>query len=227
MLTFDPGLHTYTLDDRPVRSVTQLLRKVGLINFGAIPPSILAAAQERGTKVHQAIHFANEEDLDVLGFCREFPGYAGYLQSWLRLMDTGRLETWLCEYRIACRAPRFAGTLDWLGLFDGRPAILDFATGRPEDAAKHLQTAGYVLGVHAWAAEPGQEALKKFVEAHPFIGRYSVRLNKTGGLPTPLPYRDPKDFTKFRLIAETVQAVDEERPKSAPWDWQAELGEVA
>lgn len=223
MLTFDAAAHAYTLDDRPVRSVTGLLRKVGLVNFDRIPPSILAAAQDRGTKVHQAIHYFNEHDLDVLEFGRAFPGYAGYVQSWIRLMETGRLQTRLCEYRVACRAPRYAGTLDWLGLFDGQPALFDFATGHPKDAAKHLQTAAYALAIKTWADEPGQEALSNVVDEYTFIRRYSVRLNKDGGLPTPLAYTDPKDFTAFRLIAETVNLVDEQQPKSLAWDWQAEL----
>src|SRR6185436_16694471 len=108
-----------------------------------------------------------------------------YLQSWMRLMDTGRLKTVLSEHRVACRHPRYAGTLDWLGLFDGQAAILDFATGRPEDAAKHLQTAAYVMAAKAWASEDDQALLKAFLDAHPFIARYGVRLNKAGTLPTP------------------------------------------
>lgn len=221
-LTFDPAGHVYTLDGARVRSVTGLLRKVGLVNFDRIPPTILAAAQHRGTTVHQAIHFYNENDLDVFEFGKTFPGYLGYLESWMRLMATGRLQPVLCEHRVASRYPRYAGTLDFLGLFDGQAAILDFATGRPEDAAKHLQTAAYVMAAKAWANQPDQQALKAFVDAHPFIARYGVRLNKTGSLPTPTPYRDAKDYTKFRLIAETVQTVDEERPKSHPWEWEQE-----
>jgi hypothetical protein len=221
-LTFDAGPHVYTLDNAPVRSVTNLLRKVGLINFDQIPPSILEAAQLRGTKVHQAIHYFNEHDLDVDGFCQDFPAYAGYLQSWIALLDTGRFVTCFCEHRVASRRPRFAGTFDWLGLVDGHAAIMDFATGRPEDAAKHLQTAAYVMAAREWAREPGEEDLQAFIHDHPFIARYSVRLNKGGTLPTPTPYRDPHDFSVFRLIADTVAAVDEARPKSAPWEWQSE-----
>jgi hypothetical protein len=222
-LTFEAVGHTYHLDGEPVRSVTGLLRKVGLINFDRIPPTILEAARERGTKVHQAIHFFNEHDLDVLAFARDFPQYAGYLQSWMRLVETGRLMTVLCEHRIACRSPRYAGTLDWLGLFDRQAAILDFATGRPEDAAKHLQTAGYVLAAKTWAENPDEPVLRAFLDQHAYIARYSVRLDKNGGLPVVTPYTDPRDFTKFRLIAETVQVVDDERPKSAPWPWHEEL----
>jgi len=226
-LTFDAGPHTYTLDGMAVRSVTGLLRKVGLINFDSIPPSILEAARLRGTTVHQAIHYFNEHDLDVLRFCREWPAYAGYLESWIRLMDSGRLQTVLCEQRVGCRTPRYVGTFDWLGLFDGQAALFDFATGDPNDAAKHLQTAGYVMALRSWANEPGEEALRAFVNAHPFIRRYSVRLHKGGSLPTPQAYPDPKDFTAFRLIAETVNLVDQQKPKSVAWDWQSELAEVA
>jgi hypothetical protein len=222
-LTFETEGHVYTLDGARVRSVTGILRKVGLINFDRIPEAILNAAKLRGTRVHQAIHYYNEHDLDVLEFCREFPLYAGYLQSWIRLWQTGRLQTVLCEHRLASRTPRYAGTLDWLGLFDGHAAILDFATGRPEDAAKHLQTAGYVAAARGWSKEPGEEPLRAFVDAHPFIARYGVQLDKQGRLPKITSYLDPKDYTKFRLLAESVAAVDEERPKSQPWQWEEDV----
>jgi hypothetical protein len=221
-LTFEPNAHVYTLDGGPVRSVTGLLRKVGLINFDRIPPTILEAARQRGTKVHQAIHYYNEHDLDVEAFCRTFESYAGYLRSWIALMESGRLETVFCEHRLASRRPRYAGTLDWLGLLDGQATILDFATGRPEDAAKHLQTAGYAMAAKTWAEEPGEERLKVFLDRQPYIARASVHLRKSGALPKITPYPDPRDYTKFRLIAESVEVVDEERPKSTAWDWQTE-----
>lgn len=221
-LTFEADPHIYTLDGVRVRSVTGILRKVGLINFDGIPTHILEAAQLRGTRVHQAIHYYNEHDLDVAQFCTDFPAYAGYLQSWILLMASGRFVTHFCEHRVASRRPRYAGTFDWLGLVDGHAAIVDFATGHPNDAAKHLQTAGYVMAAREWAHEFGEDPLKAFIDAHPFIARYSVRLNKAGTLPTPYPYRDPRDYATFRLIADTLAVVDEAKPKSQPWDWQQE-----
>lgn len=226
-LTFTAENHTYTLDGAPVRSVTGILKKVGLINFDSIPPSILEAAQRRGTTVHRAIEFANDHDLDVEAFSREFEGYAGYLHSWLRLIATGRLTPHFCEHRVACRTPRYAGTFDFLGTFDGSAALCDYATGNPTDAAKNLQTAGYVIAAQAWKREPGEEKLREFLDAYGYIRRYSVRLHKLGGLPLVTEYTDPKDFTKFTRIAETVAIVDAEKPKSVPWDWQQELSEVA
>jgi hypothetical protein len=221
-LTFTQEGHRYELDSKPVRSVTQILKKVGLINFDRIPPSILEAARQRGTIVHRAIHFANENDLDVFRFASEFPAYSGYLQSWLRLLKSGRLVTRFCEHRVACRSPRFSGTFDWLGLFDGQAAILDFATGDPNDAAKHLQTCAYVLAARAWKTEPGEEPLRAFLDQYGHVRRYSVRLHKLGGLPIVTPYTDAKDFSKFIRIAETVNIVDEEKPKSSEWQWAEE-----
>lgn len=222
-LTFDAGPHVYTLDGAPVRSVTGYLRKVGLINFDRVPPSILEAAQLRGTTVHQAIHFFNEHDLDVDEFTRTFPAYAGYLESWITLMKSGRIEPRFCEHRVACRAPRFAGTFDLLGLFDAQAAVIDFATGHPEDACKNLQTAGYVIAAQAWAKEPGEEALAAFLDQYEYVRRFSVQLRKSGGLPSVTPYTELKDFARFRLIVDSVNAVDAEKPKSIPWDWQQEF----
>jgi hypothetical protein len=160
-LTFDRDSHTYTLDGEIVPSVTQVLRASGLVDFSKIPEGVLAAAQLRGTKVHAAIHYYNEQDLDVGEFMGTFPAYAGYLQSWIALMESGRLKTCLCEHRVASRKHRYAGTIDWLGEFDGRGALLDFATGDPEDVAKDLQTAAYHAAAVEWAAV--DEPLRAFL----------------------------------------------------------------
>jgi hypothetical protein len=223
-LTFDRAAHAYRLNGEPVRSVTQILRKVGLIRFDGVPTSILTAAMQRGTAVHAAVHFYNEQDLDLDGFAREFPGYFPYLASWMRLAETGRLQMVGCEVPLASFAPRYAGTLDWLGLFDGRPALIDFATGSPEDVCKELQTAGYAAA-RPWLERYGPPAVRAFLAAHPYVERYSVRLMKSGALPVPHRYPDPADLTAFRLIAATVNLTDALRPKLARWEWEADLRE--
>jgi hypothetical protein len=220
LLTFDAAQHAYTLVGTPVRSVTQILHRVGLVNFDDVPPSILEAARARGTAVHQAIHYFNEHDLDVLDFAETFPAYAGYVQSWIRLMDSGRLRTVLCEHRVASLRPRYAGTLDWIGTLDGEAALIDFATGHPEDVCKHLQTAAYVLAATTWADCADESALRAFIRAHPFIVRYAARLDRRGGLPQLTPYRDPRDLSAFLLLAQAVNLVDAERPKAQPWQWE-------
>jgi len=218
----DGGQHEYYLAGERVPSVTGVLRAAGLVDFSSIPKPILEAARTRGTKVHAAIHFYNEHDLNVDWFCREFPGYAGYLESWIRLMDSGRLQTVLCEHRVASRVYRVAGTIDWIGIFDGKAAILDFATGDPEDAAKDLQTGAYEVLGREWAKEPEETVLRQFFTDHPFVQRYGVRLKKDGRLPTPAPYGDPRDKPQFLTLLTAQQIVHVRKPKAMDWtEWAA------
>lgn len=221
-LTFEPVQHVYTLDGEVLPSVTGVLRQSGLVNFDGIPPTILEAARGRGTAVHAAICYFNEADLNVLDFCREFPGYAGYLEGWIRLMESGRLKTILCEHRVASRLHRFCGTVDWIGEFDGKAAILDFATGDPTDAAKCYQTAAYLIAAREWSKEPGEDILRAFFSDHPFVERYSVRLKKTGVLPTPMKYPDPRDASAFLTILSAQQIVRAYKPDAIDWsEWAA------
>jgi len=225
LFTFDPTGHVYKYDGQPIRSVTQILKKVGLIppfeDF--VPPYVLGPALARGTAVHRAIHYWNERDLNLQEFDATFPEWAGYLRSWIRLLDSGRLQTLACEQRVISLAPRFAGTLDWIGTFDNHAAILDYATGDPEDVCKHLQLAAYVLAARATAlVSAGSGLLKTFFERHNHIRRFAVRLSRSGGLPQLTAYDDPRDFSKFLLIAESVNVVDIERPKSITWNWRAD-----
>lgn len=216
-LVFEPIAHRYELDGAEVPSVTGVLRASGLIDFSQIPPSILEAARERGTKVHQAIHYWGDGDLNVLEFARDFPDLIGYLESWMRLIDSGRLLTILREYRVASRRHRAAGTLDWLGVFDGHAAIIDFATGDPDDAFKDLQTAGYCILGREWKDEPGEGVLRAFFEHHPFVARYSVRLTKTGSLPKITPYTNPRDFSEFAALVAAQHIVKARKPKAIDW----------
>lgn len=216
-LTFSADAHTYELDGVRVPSVTTVLRASGLIDFNGIPRPILEAARRRGTIVHQAIHFYNEDDLDLETFERDFPSYAGYLRSWIALAESGRLQTVLCEHRVASRKYRYAGTIDWLGVFDGHGAILDFATGDPEDCAKDLQTAGYLSAALEWSREVGEEALAAFIKSQRFLARYSVRLRKDGRLPTPEPYPDARHTAEFLTLVTAQHIVQTRRPKAVDW----------
>jgi hypothetical protein len=214
-LTFDPETHTYTLDGLVVPSVTQVLRASGLVDFGSIPPTLLDAAQLRGTKVHQAVQYFNEHDLDVGEFCGTFPAYAGYLQSWIALFASGRLKTCLCERRVASRKHRYAGTIDWLGEFDGRGALIDFATGDPEDVAKDLQTAAYHAAAVEW--QSADRELGAFIAAHPILARYSVRLKKDGRLAAITPYQDPRHLSEFITLVSARRIVEARKGDVAAW----------
>lgn len=53
---FDKNKHEYTLDGRPLISVTQLMKKHGLsTDYSAVDPEVLSAAAERGALIHREI----------------------------------------------------------------------------------------------------------------------------------------------------------------------------
>lgn len=210
-LEFDPLAHVYTLDGDRVPSVTGVLKAAGLIDFSHIPSATLEAARTRGTVVHQAIHFFNERDLDVGAFVRDFPSYRAYLTAWMQFCASREFVSVLCEHRIASRRYRVAGTLDCLGLLDGSPVLLDFATGDPGEAAKDLQTAAYALIAREWADE--DPALADFMGRHPAIRRYGVALRSDGSFRLE-PYTDPTDTRHFLTLLEAQRIVAQRRPRA-------------
>jgi len=206
-LTFDATVHRYTLDDVVVPSVTQILKASGLIDFSGIPESILEAARVRGTTVHQAIHFLNEGDLDFDQFRADFPAYVGYVEAWLSFVSQRNFLPVLNEHRIASRRHQIAGTFDTIGLLDGHCALVDYATGRPEDVSKDLQTAGYLGLALEWAEEPDADPrLRQVLQQCPVIKRYAVALRKDGTFQF-CPYSDPTDFRKFLTLVEAQHIV--------------------
>lgn len=214
-LTFDDATHTYELDGAVVPSVTQILRASGVVDFSAVPGDTLAAALDRGTAVHRALHYHAEGDFDVDGFYREFPEYAGYLRSGVLLLDSSRVRTVLCERRVASRKHRFAGTIDWLGYIDGQAAILDWSTGDARDAGKNWQTGAYHCAALEWADVDPQ--LGAFVKANASIARFSVRLRKDGALPSVTPYRDPRDLTEFLTLLSARRIVEVHKGRQAAY----------
>jgi hypothetical protein len=214
-LTFDAATHTYTLDGVPVPSVTQILRASGLIDFTGIPESILEAARVRGTTVHQAIAYFNDGDLDLEQFRIDFPDYVGYLEGWLSFCQQRHFVSVLSECRIASRRHQIAGTIDCLGELDGEAVLIDYATGRPQDVAKDLQTAAYLSFALDMSIDADADPrLVDFFKRHALIRRYAVSLNRDGtfGLHR---YDDPGDFRKFLALAEAQRIVRARRVEVA------------
>jgi hypothetical protein len=203
-LHFFAADHTYELDGVRVPSVTGILHRAGLINFDNVPPSILAAALERGRVVHQAIHFWNERDLDLDDFNRQFPECAPYLAGWITFTEQRRFVPVINERRIASRRHQVAGTLDCLGTLDGTAVLIDFKTGRPQDVAADLQTAGYLALATEWAEDDAEIA--GFLAAHPVVRRYAVQLRKDATFRVE-PYVSPLDFREFFTLVTAQQIV--------------------
>jgi|KBSMisStandDraft_5_1062788.scaffolds.fasta_scaffold00317_35 hypothetical protein len=217
-LSFDHVPHRYFLDGNPVPSVTGILKASGLIDFSSIPAGILESARERGTYVHQAIHFYNEQDLDLAQFGEDFPSYVGYLEGWITFCQQRHFVPVLNEHRVASRRYQIAGTLDCLGVLDGTAVLLDFATGRPQDVSKDLQTAAYYALALEWASE--DPLLAAFFTAHPLVKRYAVGLRKEGTFHLEA-YDDPSHFRQFVTLVEAQRIVT---ARKGEW---AQLAEVA
>ncbi len=217
-LTFDHPTHRYTLDGEIVPSVTGILRASGIVDFSQVPVHTLEAARYRGSIVHEAVHLLNEQDLDLEAFRVDFPGFIGYLEAWLSFCEQRHYVPVLNEHRVASRRHRVAGTLDSLGLLDGCAALLDYATGRPEDVAKDLQTAAYLGLAHEWAEDGETDPpLQRFLLEHPTIKRYAVALRRDGTFKLE-PYKDPADFRRFLTLNEAQRIVAAHRG-----EWLAEV----
>jgi hypothetical protein len=123
---FDEKTHTYTEGGVKLPSVTRIIRAAGLMPpfYGDEP------AMRRGTMVHRACEFHDEGDLDE---STVDPAIAGYLDGWKKFRaETGFVASCI-EWRRAHPIYGYAGTVDRIGVFDGRPTVIDIKTGSFDD----------------------------------------------------------------------------------------------
>jgi hypothetical protein len=193
-LMFDKADHAYFLDGPQVPSTTGILRDSGLIRLDYIPAFILEKARVRGTAVHALVHYLNENDLH---WPSVDPRYRGYLDAWIRYREETQLRVLLCEYRIASRRHRVAGTLDLLAEIDGEGWLIDYATGNPEDVAKDFQTGSYLGMAFEWAAEDAR--LANVLARHKRWRRRAIRLRPDGAFRVS-EYTDPRDYARFQTL---------------------------
>lgn len=193
-LMFDQASHTYFLDGPQVPSTTGVLRDSGLINLDRIPPFILERARKRGSAVHALVHFLNEDDLD---WSSVDEAYLPYLNAWMAYRLERKLRVLLCEYRIASRRHRVAGTLDLLCDIAGDGWLIDYKTGDPEDVAADFQTGSYLGMAMEWALEDSR--LAAVLNRHTRWRRAAVRLMRTGSFRV-TEYTDPRDYSRFQTL---------------------------
>jgi hypothetical protein len=197
MLRFDgsPGHHDYFLDEIPTPSTTGVIGAAGLYQFDHVPPFILEAARRRGSAVHQLVHFSNEGDLDETSID---PAWRPYLDAWERCRQERAIQILLCEYRVASRRHRVAGTIDLLCTIGDDGWILDYCTGDLADCHKDIQTAGYLGLAFEWAQE--DLTLSAVLDRHRRWRRAGVRLLKSGSFRF-VEYTDPCDYHTFLTLA--------------------------
>lgn len=186
-LDFDEESHTYTIGERKLPSVTQILKP--LVDYAGIPPSILAHACERGNYVHKACEMYLLGTLDEESLNEEC---APYFEGFKRFLDETGFEPELIEQRVHHSKLMYAGTVDLGGVLPpmGRKrkshrAMIDIKTTFKLMKSVGPQTAAYA---DAWASSNPKEL-------H-FDERYGLQLKKDGSYKLE-PMRAPTDSNTF------------------------------
>lgn len=213
-LTFDPEAHVYRIDGVVVPSVTQVLRQTGYIRLDDVSEATLEHARERGRRVHQALHFLFDDDLDEDSVDEEL---RGYLQSARRYIDEHIRQVLRVEFRVHSTRYMFAGTLDLLAMHaDGALSVDDFKTGHPDDVAADLQTGAYLGALFDMThRDPAEYA--DVTRASALIRRRSIRLFSDGRIAKETVYPDHRDYAVF-LNALNVVHDQARRPQPMAWD---------
>ncbi len=151
---FDPLAHRYTLGGREMPSVTTILR--GLDDFSSVPAHRLAAAANRGTRVHTACNLAVLGTLDESTVDDEV---APYLAQFRKFLRESRFIPTLSECRVYDDNLWYAGTLDLFGDLPGQVDVqIDIKSGAiPRSAGP--QTAAYA---HALRPGTGLQTRKRY-----------------------------------------------------------------
>jgi hypothetical protein len=178
-LKFDPELHLYTFRGEIIKSVTQILGSVGIIDGTYYTEK----GKNRGTDVHYICQLYDEGDLDE----KSIPeGLKGYFDGYLKFQDDFKIKILEIEKRVFNPKVRYAGTLDRLAIsnVDHKYMLIDLKTGVIQPWVA-LQLAAY----------------EKCLEIDQrIIHRKAVRLLKTGKYQVHS-FSDPNDFEYFKCAA--------------------------
>lgn len=137
LIDFDPRSHVYKVDGRCVPSVTQVIKRAGLMNDEWYNEE----ACQRGKYVAEATQLM---DLGTLDEDTLDPLLRPYLDAWEAFLTDSRCEVIAIEHTVFNPTYHYAGTIDRWVSWNGKETIIDIKTGQPE-AWHGLQTAGYAL----------------------------------------------------------------------------------
>lgn len=115
---FEPNGHIYTLGSVILPSVTQIMRPMSLMLYEGVPPDVMQAAADRGTRAHEQV-----SNYIRFGLMEPDEDTQPYLDAFLAF-DADYRPRWIgSEYRTFHRTLMYAGTLDLIGYIepdDGR-----------------------------------------------------------------------------------------------------------
>lgn len=136
---FESAKHEYFLGKRKLDSVTQILQYLGLTNDYSNISSFYA---DRGTAVHKAVEFVDKGTLDDATLD---PICAPYVAAYRRFLRESGYTPLYWEVPLYHGGLGFAGTIDKVGLLNGRRGILDIKTSRTLDPSVEPQLCAYQI----------------------------------------------------------------------------------
>lgn len=138
-VTFDESTHQYTCGGVIVPSVTQILKAAGLYpDFSKIDPEVMEWKRNLGTQVHAATELDDMDNLGDYDFQID-----GYLFAWRKFKAETGFTPMHIEQRVYHKQHKYAGTLDRIGVFGSRGALVDIKTGQADLITVGPQTAAY------------------------------------------------------------------------------------
>lgn len=173
MLKFDESTHTFTLDGVVIPSVTQILKKAGLIDDAWYDMYYA----NKGTAIHKAVELFENDDLDEDSLDDEIKPYLG---AWIKF----KLETdWrTAQTELQVHGIGYAGIVDLVGSLNEEPAIIDLKSGSVVSPWWGLQLAAYVNAIE--------------IEVDLLPQRYALQL-KNDGTYKLHEYKDRNDIRVF------------------------------
>lgn len=187
-IRFDPKDHTYWHGSLRIHNVTSALEFFAE-TYAKIPRAVMDDAKDRGTAVHLATQYDDQDALDI----KSLPGaLVPYIEAWRRFKVENKMVPCLIEERVYNPGHQYAGTLDRTMWYRDVEVLLDIKTGAAMRATTGPQTAAY------------EAALRKGKrKGAPKMKRFGVELHKDGTY-TFMPFDDPNDFPVF-MAALTLQ----------------------
>lgn len=175
--------HQYFNAQRVLRpSVTQILQGVGLVDYSHVRDEVLERKAEIGTAAHAACHYHDEGDLNIASVD---PAVLPYVNAWLLFRQEAKFVPELIEHRgiATVDGMEYGFTLDRLGMFDGRPWLIEIKCTAGVEISWGPQLAAYELALRPTT----RMALRRMAVHLKPNGKYSL-----------IEFSDAKDYQIFK-----------------------------
>lgn len=139
-IDFDEAAHTYSVNGRPMPSVTTVMREAGILQPLPVDDATLEFALARGRALHRAVELDDAGQLDE---ATVDPSIVGRLEAYRRFRADTLFRPEHSEVRLAHSAYQYAGTADLVGFVGGERAIIDIKAAPRFEPSTAVQTEAY------------------------------------------------------------------------------------